>query len=94
MNERWTDRPTTHDQLGFEDYRTSLVEVIWEADTPTTIGIFGTWGSGKTSLMRMVQKDLQEGKGGKPRAKTVWFDAWARPGPQWSSYGVRLSRTP
>jgi formylglycine-generating enzyme required for sulfatase activity len=73
---QWADRPTLNDQLGFEDYRNSLVKVIWEADTPITIGIFGTWGSGKTSLMRMVQHDVKTGKDGAFRARTVWFDAW------------------
>jgi formylglycine-generating enzyme required for sulfatase activity len=73
---RWTDIPTLEDQLGFEGYSRSLVKVVWESDTPITVGIFGTWGSGKTSLMRMVQKDLEEGKGGKTQAKTIWFDAW------------------
>ncbi len=26
--------------------------------TPLTIGVFGTWGSGKTSLMRMVRNKV------------------------------------
>ncbi|MBI2951789.1 hypothetical protein HYY27_06840, partial [bacterium] len=73
---QWTDRPTTDDRLGFEDYRRTLVEVILRADTPITVGVFGAWGSGKTSLMRMVQADLEREEAGKARAKTVWFDAW------------------
>ena len=73
---QWTDRPTRTDRLGFADYRNALVRVIREADTPITIGIFGTWGSGKTSLMQMVRDDLQTGKAGASPAQTVWFDAW------------------
>ena len=72
---QWADRPTTDDQLGFDAYRNALVRVIWEADTPITIGIFGTWGSGKTSLMQMVRHDVRVGKEGAFRARDVWFDA-------------------
>lgn len=36
---QWTDRWTTEDQLGFEGYRKTLVNVILDADTPIT-----TWG--------------------------------------------------
>jgi len=35
-----------------------LVDIIKTGSTPLTIGVFGTWGSGKTSLMRMVKKRL------------------------------------
>jgi hypothetical protein len=44
------------------------------AKTPITLGIFGEWGTGKTSLMQMVKKIID----GQSREKilTVWFDAW------------------
>ncbi len=67
----WSDKFTVEDQLGFEDYQRALVRVVTSAETPITIGIFGNWGSGKTSLMRMMQKDLD-----KAHAQTIWFDAW------------------
>jgi formylglycine-generating enzyme required for sulfatase activity len=76
---QWADRPTTsrdRDQLGFADYLNTLVRVIRDADTPITIGIFGTWGSGKTSLMQMVRQEVQTGRDGTAPATTVWFDAW------------------
>ena len=67
----WTDKATTQDRLGFDDYRRTLVRVIQGADTPIVVGIFGRWGSGKTSLMMMMRQDLDQAK-----AQTVWFDAW------------------
>ena len=64
------DLPTNRDALDFQPYVKSLIQVCKTASTPLTIGIFGSWGSGKTSLMRMIQKGL-------PRSYTVmWFDAW------------------
>jgi predicted KAP-like P-loop ATPase len=39
-----------------------------------TIGIFGGWGTGKTTLMEMIQKRLQEANSSD--ILVVWFDAW------------------
>lgn len=64
------DLPTEEDTLDFTPYIETLADVCRTASTPLTIGVFGTWGSGKTSIMRMVRKKL-------PRHYTVaWFDAW------------------
>ncbi|NIO69816.1 MAG: SUMF1/EgtB/PvdO family nonheme iron enzyme [Anaerolineae bacterium] len=70
------DRPAEVDALGFAPYRDTLVEIVAGPDThtPLTIGIFGTWGAGKTSLMSMVKAHIDER--GLPRYRTVWFNAW------------------
>jgi hypothetical protein len=41
-----------------------------DTDTPLTVGIFGDWGSGKTSFMRMLQEAIPA------EHITVWLDAW------------------
>lgn len=48
------------DQLGFKVYALAFGEFIasQETSTPLTIGIHGPWGSGKSSLMRLIQKQL------------------------------------
>ncbi|MCS7179460.1 MAG: P-loop NTPase fold protein [Anaerolineae bacterium] len=76
MNDRlyYTDRPSEVDALGFADYRPALVEVITRGETPLTIGIFGSWGTGKTSLLRMLRRDLR--RRWSPHFRTVWFTAW------------------
>lgn len=64
------DQPTDTDALDFTPYVETLADIIQTGNTPLTIGVFGTWGSGKTSLMKMVKKNL-------PDDFTVaWFDAW------------------
>jgi hypothetical protein len=53
------------------------VDIVRECDTPLTIGIFGPWGSGKTSLMRLVQEALEgQRTKGHRQAWTVRFNAW------------------
>ncbi len=59
------------DALDFTPYVQSLADIIVTGSTPLTIGVFGTWGSGKTSLMRMVQEQVEV-----QGAVTGWFDAW------------------
>ena len=68
------DSPTTEDGLGFDPYVNILLEAINNFDTasPLTIGIHGSWGSGKTSLMRMLEKRFEDDN----RVKTIWFNAW------------------
>jgi formylglycine-generating enzyme required for sulfatase activity len=64
------DLPSEKDALDFTPYVETLVDVCESASTPLTIGVFGTWGSGKTSLMKMVEKCL-------PNTFAIsWFNAW------------------
>jgi formylglycine-generating enzyme required for sulfatase activity len=64
------DQPTEKDALDFTPYVETLADIIQTGNTPLTIGVFGGWGSGKTSLMKMVKNQL-------PDDFTVaWFDAW------------------
>lgn len=51
----WKDCETNIDLLDF-DYLVDVVEKIAKDKTlsPSTIGIYGDWGSGKSSLMNMV----------------------------------------
>jgi len=76
----WTDQPIRgeeEDRLNFADYADVLAEVILTADTPITVGVFGPWGSGKTSLMRLMQRRLAGRRTAAHRwVRTVWFNAW------------------
>jgi hypothetical protein len=72
-----TDRWTTEDALNFSDFRSALQTILHTAETPLTVGVFGPWGSGKTSLMRMLRQDLEGSKkSGGDSINTVWFTAW------------------
>jgi formylglycine-generating enzyme required for sulfatase activity len=73
-----SDQPADEDQLGFRPYAQTLAEILADpgTDTPLTIGVFGGWGRGKTSLMRMVQRRLRDTESTGFPVRSVWFNAW------------------
>ncbi len=72
----WSDRETEQDCLGYQAYVRVLGRICTHKDlAPLTLGIFGPWGSGKTSLMRMLLREVEATKGEKKR-NTLWFNAW------------------
>jgi KAP family P-loop domain len=50
------------DRLEFTRYVGPLIDVLADPNTqtPFTVGIFGTWGSGKTSLLQLLDAGLKE----------------------------------
>jgi predicted KAP-like P-loop ATPase len=69
----WHDNETGTDLLGFDYLSAALVEVVTEPRLlPVTVGVFGDWGSGKSSLLRMARHELQKRDG----VATIEFSAW------------------
>jgi len=66
------DDPAEDPALGFPEYADAFAEIVADSAPRFAVGIFGSWGSGKTTLMRAIQKriDLRED------VITVWFNAW------------------
>jgi hypothetical protein len=60
------------DGLGFAAYAQVLASAARQTPGPFTIGVFGEWGEGKTSLLRLIQAQLS----GDETVVTVWFNAW------------------
>ena len=81
------DKPQTdveRDTLGFRDFVFALRDFVVSEDTttPLTISVNGAWGSGKSSLMGMLQQQLETPPpAGLWRAKLGWLGRWARATP-------------
>lgn len=57
----WSDNETTQDLLGYQVHADLLRKIILnDAMLPISIGVFGNWGSGKSSLMLLLQQSLHE----------------------------------
>jgi hypothetical protein len=65
------DVPARQPALGFPSTARALAEIVMESDPQFAIGIFGGWGSGKTTLMRAIEDQLDS-----DRAISVQFSAW------------------
>jgi hypothetical protein len=69
----WSDNETVDDLIGFRVHAELLREVVCDGSLlPVTIGVFGDWGSGKTSIMKMLEKELAKDED----VAVVYFDAW------------------
>jgi iron(II)-dependent oxidoreductase len=65
------------DQLGFDKYVETLHSIIKDKDfkTPFCIGIYGRWGSGKTSFMHLLENRLLKDDSS-PHVVPAWFNPW------------------
>lgn len=58
-----SDNETTQDLLGFQVHADLLKKIVLNAVMlPISIGVFGNWVAGKSSLMLLLQRSLQEWK--------------------------------
>ena len=63
-----------NDILETKRYAESLKETILNAPTPFNIGLYGEWGSGKSSIIKTVQTQLESNQ--EEKIKFVVYDAW------------------
>ncbi len=70
----WSDNETTTDLLGYKVHADLIKEIVTDSQLlPITIGIFGDWGSGKSSLMKMLENDLTENN---KNTIVLFFNGW------------------
>lgn len=57
------DNPAERDYLGFEELVAPIVEAVDSTNEPVTVGIYGSWGSGKSTVLGMVASEFEARKG-------------------------------
>lgn len=76
----WPDQESEIDYLNFSEVSELAVDILTTPGMlPVSLGIFGQWGAGKSSLLKLIEKELKKLKN--PDSKDsqfilVNFDAW------------------
>jgi hypothetical protein len=69
----WHDNETDKDLLGFGIHAELIKDIVIDPQMlPISIGLFGDWGSGKSSVMKMLENKLKD----KERVVTITFNGW------------------
>lgn len=69
----WSDIETDKDLLGFSVHANLIKDVVTNVkNLPITIGLYGDWGSGKSSVLKILEKELEEDK----NSIVIYFDGW------------------
>ncbi len=71
-----SDEPTPDhdaDGLGMRRYAEVIAGAALHTEGPFTIGVYGGWGVGKTSVLRQARSLIEKAN---PESLCVWFNAW------------------
>ena len=70
----WSDKETTQDLLGYTVHASLLKKVVTnEKNLPITVGLYGDWGSGKSSILKILEEQLKSDED----TVVVYFDGWS-----------------
>lgn len=73
----WSDDPAKVDLLSFSAIASTIVDaVLDESLDPVALGLSGPWGSGKTTVLGLVQRELEDIKEDEGKVLVVLTDPW------------------
>lgn len=71
----WSDNETTTDLIGFRVHADLIRTVVTDPDLlPVVLGVFGDWGGGKSSIMKMLEQDLNSDEHNDTAC--LYFNGW------------------
>ncbi|QQF02437.1 KAP family P-loop NTPase fold protein [Sinorhizobium meliloti] len=69
----WADSESQTDYLNYSEVSEMICDMVCDdAMLPISLGVYGTWGVGKSSILQLIGKQLEADK----RNLVVPFDAW------------------
>ncbi|RYI12423.1 MAG: hypothetical protein EON48_13120, partial [Acetobacteraceae bacterium] len=70
----WSDRDSKTDFLNFTEVAEQISALARSPEMlPVSVGVFGTWGTGKSTVLNLVKQDLERHD---PKPVVIEFDAW------------------
>ena len=75
----WTDNETKTDLIGFKVHADLIRSVVTDENLlPVVLGVFGDWGGGKSSIMQMLEHDLNAEENNEEYKDIVclYFNGW------------------
>ncbi|MFM5128231.1 P-loop NTPase fold protein [Aeromonas veronii] len=70
----WADKESSEDYLNFGEVSQLAVDILTtDKMLPVSVGIFGNWGAGKSSLLELIEQKLEHENG---EWIVIKFDAW------------------
>jgi len=73
----WSDNESKEDLLGFQYLAQAVISIVKdETLLPATIGVFGDWGGGKSTLIDIVQANLMTEDERKAGTVVLSFNGW------------------
>ena len=70
----WSDKESSQDYLNFGEVSQLAVDILTSPSMlPVSLGVFGNWGAGKSSLLQLINNNLRSD--GQERL-VINFDAW------------------
>src|SRR5207245_1204043 len=89
----WADAPSSRDLLGYADIGAAVVDAIRrEGLDPVALGVFGSWGSGKSTILELVAIELPMKCSRRSSAQCSTFSTPFPPGPRcappWPGWGT------
>jgi len=73
----WPDKESSIDFLNFNETAESIKDIITERELmPISVGVFGNWGAGKSTVLELTKKSLENDAEEGEEYIQIHFDAW------------------
>ena len=71
----WSDIETRIDYLNYLELAEVVSEILLDRRMrPVSVGVFGTWGTGKSSLLNLIESQIR--REASEKVIVIRFDAW------------------